>query len=637
MFRLSFIILLLITSLTGLYAQSPHESDLKLDCSVCHESNNWNIKLGETKFQHETTGFSLLGQHALVNCRSCHESLIFKQAEPDCNTCHVDIHQETVGLDCSVCHTSKSWMVEDMNGLHQESRFPLFGKHLITDCQQCHSRYVDLYFEPLKIDCYSCHSQNFNTTNSPNHIAAGFSTDCEVCHSVTAESWTGTTSIPGATTIHDFFPLLGGHAIQDCFSCHEQGGNFSGLSQDCFACHQQNFEATQDPNHIEAGFSTDCVQCHTTNDWVSTGFDHNQSIFPLVGSHTTVDCSSCHTDGFSGTPTDCYTCHQTVYEQTSNPNHTTLALSTNCEDCHTVDPNWQPASFSIHGQFYQFFGAHSTISEDCNTCHDGDYNNTPNTCFGCHEDSYNATTDPPHLALNFSQDCVECHNQGSWIPSNFDHDQTSYPLTGSHNTVDCSSCHTDGLSGTPTDCYTCHQTLYEQTSNPNHITLALPTSCEDCHTTNPSWQPASFAIHGQFYQFFGGHSLISEDCNSCHNGDYNNTPNTCFGCHEDNYNATTDPPHQALNFSQDCVECHNQGSWIPSNFDHNFYPLSGLHSDFSCSDCHSESEYQPQCISCHQEIFEGVHDSGFPTDCWNCHATSGWATGGNIFKMKRTR
>lgn len=188
MFRLSFIILLVITSLTSLYAQSPHERDLKLDCSVCHNSNNWNIKFGETKFQHETTGFSLIGQHALVNCRSCHTSLVFKQAESDCNTCHVDIHQETVGLDCSVCHTLKSWMVEDVNSFHQENRFPLLGKHLIADCEQCHSRYVDLYFEPLEIDCYSCHSQDYNSTNLPNHVEAGFSTDCEVCHSINAEN-----------------------------------------------------------------------------------------------------------------------------------------------------------------------------------------------------------------------------------------------------------------------------------------------------------------------------------------------------------------------------------------------------------------------------------------------------------------
>ena len=178
MLRLSFLILLLITSLTSLYAQSPHERDLNIDCSVCHNSNNWKIKFGESKFRHESTGYSLIDQHSLVNCESCHTSLIFKQAESDCNTCHVDIHQETVGLDCSVCHTPKSWMIEDINGLHQNSRFPLVGKHLIADCVSCHPRYVDLYFEVLSIDCYSCHEVDYISTASPNHTEAGFSTAC---------------------------------------------------------------------------------------------------------------------------------------------------------------------------------------------------------------------------------------------------------------------------------------------------------------------------------------------------------------------------------------------------------------------------------------------------------------------------
>ena len=31
---------------------------------------------------------------------------------------------------------------------------------------------------------------------------------------------------------------------------------------------------------------------------------------------------------------------------------------------------------------------------------------------------------------------------------------------------------------------------------------------------------------------------------ACHNGNYNNTPNTCFGCHQDNYNNTTNPDHE---------------------------------------------------------------------------------------------
>ena len=65
----------------------------------------------------------------------------------------------------------------------KKSRFPLVGNHLIADCQQCHPRYTDLYFEPLNIDCYACHANDYNSTTNPNHQSAGFAIDdCQNCH-----------------------------------------------------------------------------------------------------------------------------------------------------------------------------------------------------------------------------------------------------------------------------------------------------------------------------------------------------------------------------------------------------------------------------------------------------------------------
>ncbi len=132
----------------------------------------------------------------------------------------------------------------------------------------------------------------------------------------------------------------------------------------------------------------------------------------------------------------------------------------------------------------------------------------------------------------------------------------------------------------------------------------------------------------------GAHAIISENCNDCHNGEYNNTPNTCFGCHESEYNGVNDPPHQLLNFSHDCLECHNQNNWEPANFDHNFYPLSGDHTELNCNECHSQPAYQQQCISCHLEDFLEEHDPGDPEDCWSCHTTFNWDDGTGGFKIK---
>ena len=56
----------------------------------------------------------------------------------------------------------------------------------------------------------------------------------------------------------------------------------------------------------------------------------------------------------------------------------------------------------------------------------------------------------------------------------------------------------------------------------------------------------------------------------------------------------------------------------------NFYPLSNDHTSLNCNECHSESNYQPQCLSCHLDDFNEEHEPGDPTDCWSCHSTFDW-------------
>ena len=506
-------------------------------------------------------------------------------------------------------------MVEDINGLHQKGRFPLVGNHLTADCQSCHTRYVDLYFEPLNTDCYACHSNNYNSTQNPSHISAGYSTNCQDCHDLTSSSWFT------INVIHDFFPLVGGHAISDCFACHEQGGNFTGLSPVCISCHQNDYNATTDPNHVQNNYPTDCNICHTIYGWSPANIDHNLTSFPLTGKHTTVDCQECHSAGYTGTPTDCYSCHQTDYESAEDPNHVLGGYSTNCTDCHTTN-GWDDLSnFNHNLTQFPLTGAH--ITEDCINCHQQGYNNTPIQCFGCHEDDYNnPANDPNHITANFPTGCEVCHNTTAWQPATFDHNLTTFPLTGKHITVNCQDCHVTGYTGTPTDCYSCHQVAYENVQDPNHVLGGYSTNCTDCHTTN-GWDDLSNFNHDiTQFPLTGAH--ITTDCINCHQQGYNNTPMECFACHADDFNNATNPNHQASGFPTTCGDCHSTSSWTPANFDHNFYPISSQHINVNCNECHSEPSYQPQCLSCHLEDFNNGHNPGDPTDCWACHRTSNW-------------
>ncbi|MBK8969126.1 MAG: hypothetical protein IPM36_21155 [Lewinellaceae bacterium] len=719
MYRLSSVVLFLGLCLTN-YAQSPHGETLQLNCGDCHTAAGWAIPAtawqkpaadkkaapGEKlqlRFDHNSTLFPLTGQHALINCRDCHASLVFDEADPACISCHTDMHQQTVGMDCARCHTTNNWLIDDIPELHINNGFPLLGTHAVIACTDCHTSETQLRFDRIGNDCINCHLDDFQATTSPNHVQAGFSTNCVDCHDPAKTDW-GTTLVD-----HSFFPLEKGHQIEDCTACHS-GGSFSNTPNDCYACHQADYEGAANPNHLGANFSQTCTECHTTDlgwmpasfarhdadyfpiysgehqgEWTAcvdchknpanyaeftcvschqnpetddehdgvngysyndqaclachpTGdaagvFDHNNTNFPLTGAHQTTQCIECHANGYVGTSTDCNTCHATDYAQSANPDHEALGVPTDCATCHTT-AGWAPAEFPIHDNYHPLNGAHAAIANDCAGCHNGDYNNTPNTCAGCHQTDYDGTTNPDHAASQFPTDCMLCHTETAWAPAAFDH-ETIWPLTGAHaNVPNCTDCHIGGnYTTTPNTCAGCHQAQYDATTNPNHTAIGIPTDCENCHT-NDGWMPATFPIHDNYYQLNGAHAAIANDCAACHNGNYNATPNTCAGCHQPDYAATTDPDHAANQFPDDCTLCHTETAWAPSTFDHNAtWPLTGAHAGVpNCTDCHTGGNYTNTpntCAGCHQPQYDATTNPnhtaiGIPTDCETCHTSDGW-------------
>lgn len=221
-------------------AQSPHGPDFKVNCADCHLTTSWEIpydawdrkgpvfskttgwQIGwdTAKFSHTKTNFPLTGQHIRVDCRTCHESLVFSEAKSDCFACHTDVHQQTLGMDCTRCHNTENWLVDFIPELHQDNGFPLLGAHAVASCTDCHTSETQLRFDRIGNDCINCHLDDFQTTKSPDHVKAGFSTNCVDCHDPAKTDW-GTTLVD-----HSFFPLEKGHQINDCTACHS-GGTFS--------------------------------------------------------------------------------------------------------------------------------------------------------------------------------------------------------------------------------------------------------------------------------------------------------------------------------------------------------------------------------------------------------------------------
>ena len=114
--------------------QSPHGEDFKVNCANCHSPENWTTLNNPLKFLHDTTSFALEGLHNMVDCKSCHTSLIFSDAPSDCASCHQDVHRMTVGNDCARCHTPKDWLVDDIPELHEQNGFPLVSNHSGLSC-----------------------------------------------------------------------------------------------------------------------------------------------------------------------------------------------------------------------------------------------------------------------------------------------------------------------------------------------------------------------------------------------------------------------------------------------------------------------------------------------------------------------
>ncbi len=454
-------------------------------------------------------------------------------------------HGIELKMDCAQCHNPEGWAI-NLNTIkfrHSITDFVLEGAHSQTNCIDCHKSMV---LSEVPKQCASCHDDMHSST---------VGNDCARCH--TSKTWL----IDDIPELHEEngFPLIGVHSTLSCVDCHLSESNlrYDRIGNECINCHQDDYNNTQSPDHAGSAYSTNCIECHSTlgTGWETELADHN--FFPLTLGHDIQDCTQCHTSGsYSGLSTECISCHQDNYNNTTNPDHSSVGYSTDCASCHTINPDWTPAIV--------------------------------------------------------------------------DHD--FFPLTLGHDIQDCNQCHTSGsYSGLSTECVSCHQNDYNNSTDPDHQDAGFSTDCVTCHTTNPNWTPTSWD-HNDIYPLNGAHANIANDCTACHSGGYSNTPNTCASCHQDEYNNTTDPNHKSAQFPTDCIECHNESAWTPASFDHDgqYFPIyNGKHKDEwnSCTDCHTNTNNYAvfTCLTCHtssetnndhKDVSGYVYESGA---CLQCH------------------
>lgn len=138
------------------------------DCQRCHVTDRWEAQ----HFDHNTTGFELLGAHARQGCMDCHSTKDerlppyagFSNLSTDCSQCHENVHGsqfEQEGLtDCARCHGFENWGIGDFN--HDNTAFKLEGRHAEIACEACHKtteidgeRIIQYQFKSF--ECIDCH------------------------------------------------------------------------------------------------------------------------------------------------------------------------------------------------------------------------------------------------------------------------------------------------------------------------------------------------------------------------------------------------------------------------------------------------------------------------------------------------
>jgi hypothetical protein len=463
-----------------------------------------------------------------------------------CSACHAAYWSNQKMADlCLVCHTD---LEQDPKNFH---------KTLLTESQ-------------LR-ECYTCHTDHngidapltrANLTNFP-HNQFGFSLNT---HQKMADG-----SLFACTDCHD--PKLSKMNLVVCEICHLQ------------------INATFMQPHIDT-FGQKCLDCHDGLDTYGKKFNHNKVSFSLQGKHALVNCTGCHPNAHTiadlkSTGQKCADCHTK-----DDPHGSRFGM--NCAQCHTpVD--WKQATFDHKLANFQLLGKHAQVA--CIKCHINNvYLGTPMDCYSCH------SKDDTHQG-HYGQSCDTCHTSDGWLPANFDHSLSSFPLTGKHTLVICTDCHINNVYiGTPTDCYSCHA------KNDAHQGQ-YGKSCDACHTTD-GWTPATFDHSLSIFPLTGAH--IGLDCTRCHqNGVFKGTPTQCVACH-------ADPTYHAGLFGTACATCHTTSAWVPAQF-HGAHTFPFNHGGAgSCQSCHPSTLRTYTCYGCHG----GVHGGGRRfTNCISCHPT----------------
>jgi len=488
----------------------------------------------------------------------------------------------------------------------------------VTNCTQCHS----VGNKVTREKCLACHKDIKAEIDS--HKGFHSSTEvgqknCAQCHSDHHGRSFDMVRLNKKSFNHNLtgFVLKGQHAKQECAACHnsdniqdpklkKRPGTYLGLHQECLTCHE---------DYHQGKLSSKCTECHNFDTFKkASGFDHNNTKFPLLGQHKNVACIKCHkievVDGkkiqkFNGLEfANCTACHEDVHKN---------KFGQDCKRCHTEESfhfNRSMKAFDHDKTNFKLIGKHQQV--DCKACHKTGKFTDPikhNQCQDCHKDFHKgdfARRD------GTKPDCNQCHTNAGFSPSTFSIEQHNkkFKLEGAHLATSCMGCHKkEGewkFKKMGKRCVDCHKNEHkgfiEDKFMPNE-------DCTICHNVG-SWKKVTFDHNKTNFKLDGKHADIA--CSECHyakneNGariqQFKGMSQECSTCHKDNHVGQF-----AVNGKTNCTRCHGTDDWHKSRFDHNTsrFKLDGAHVAVKCEECHKQVtnekgkyiEYKFESIEC---------------------------------------
>lgn len=446
-----------IQSKKGFHVSSQVKGKSCISCHSEHHGRKFDaIHMDEKKFDHKLTGFTLEEAHAKVSCRECHTAKNISNASlkknkktylglsTQCLSCHEDYHQKTLSSSCLECHSMKTFKTAPKFNHNTQSKFALKGAHVKVSCVDCHKITTknDKKFQIFKgmpfSKCVDCHKDPHENK---------FGNNCTKCHN--ENSWKSIKSQDKFDHNQTGYPLEGKHVGVDCKKCHTEGYSKNLAYGKCYDCHKDYHEGEF---KLSNGQIKDCKECHElSQNFTFSNYDltqHQQSTYPLTGSHEATSCISCHKPNadkrwqFKFTDKTCVSCHKNIHEDYLDGR---FYPKNSCEKCHNTNL-WTEVTFDHKTTEFELEGQHNEVS--CRECHfektkdvKGNWVQKfklPNLeCTQCHDDVHET-----QFIKEGRNDCKRCHSiEKNWPIPHFDHQKSEFPLEGKHKEVNCNECH----------------------------------------------------------------------------------------------------------------------------------------------------------------------------------------------------